>query len=89
MNDHDELAAGILAGIRLYATASMASDGMAPTLAIRDMRAGLTSTGEDAMIRFLVGVVQVTLSAIEGPTGADRVMAGVLDSFSDGLLSGD
>ena len=77
----DERAKGIHAAIRLYATAAMAHDGMVSTEIIRDAREGLTSIGEDAMIRFLIGVIHVTLPAIEGPAGADEVMAGILDSL--------
>ena len=82
MSELDERATGILAAIRLYATASMADDGMVNTSAIRDAREGLTTIGEDAMIRFLIGVVRVTLPVIEGPSGADEVMAGIIDNLT-------
>ena len=82
MSKPDERARGILAAISLYAAAAMSEDGMVSTTVIRDTRDRLTSIGEDAMIRFLVGVVQVTLPAIEGPAGADEVMAGILDNLT-------
>ncbi len=87
MTDADERKAGILAAIRLYASAAVAGDGMVSERAVRDMRAGLTSIGDDAMIRFLVGVVKVTLSSIEGETGADELMAGILDKFRLGNVA--
>ena len=86
MTPQDERKAGILTAVRLYAAAATAGDGMVSEETIRDLRAGLTTIGDDAMIRFLVGVVKVTLASIEGESGADELMASVLDRFDLGAV---